>query len=108
MQAVRAQWVYDQIYDVNANPITSHREYYRRRLNQRAAATYRIGESGPLPCEALSRWRTFAFTMNDVFVSEDLKLTVEKVTIDPPPQEEVSTLAPVSFLFGFARCSTEL
>lgn len=35
-------------------------------MNARAFEVYKIGESGPAPCEENSRWRKFAFTKYDV------------------------------------------
>ena len=40
-----------------------------QRLNPRAIETYYMGEIGPGPCEALARWRKFAFTKDDVWLS---------------------------------------
>ena len=51
---------------LSAGEFSSLRAYWRRRLNPRKEETYRIGESGPHPCETNSRWRKFAFTKFDV------------------------------------------
>ena len=52
---------------------SSLREYYRKRLNPRSPEVYRIGESGPHPCEKHSHWRKFAFTAYDVINSQYLR-----------------------------------
>ena len=52
---------------------TSLRKHWRKRLNPRKEATYRIGESGPHPCEKHSRWRIFAFMAMDVQNSRMLR-----------------------------------
>ena len=52
---------------------TSLRKHWRKRLNPRKEATYRIGESGPHPSEKHSRWRMFPFTAMDVQNSRMLR-----------------------------------
>jgi hypothetical protein len=61
-----ANWLLDQIENQGTS---SHREYYRKRLNPRSIETYKYGISGPAPCEENSRWRKFAFTRNDLRLS---------------------------------------
>lgn len=86
---------------------SSHREYWRKRLNARRWETYRIGEAGPAPCELHSRWRKFAFTDYDVQNARSLrwgnqelgsayqtqvghKITVETVTLGGVPSASPS------------------
>ena len=52
---VFGDWVSEQI----AMPMTSHRGYFRERLNSRAHA-------GRLACEPMSRWHRYSFTTLDV------------------------------------------
>lgn len=49
---------------------TSHREYFRKRLNPRSLETYKYGRAGPHPCAVHSRWRKFAFTRKDKVMSQ--------------------------------------
>jgi hypothetical protein len=60
-----ASWVYDQ---VNMNP-SSHRVFFRERLNPRTVETYQYGIPGPKACETNARFRRFAFTYKDVELS---------------------------------------
>lgn len=64
----QAQWVQEQMNAEDVG-ISSHREYWRKRLNPRAIESYYMGEVGPEPCEVNSRWRKFAFTRDDVWLS---------------------------------------
>ena len=48
---------------------TSHREYFRRRLNPRSVESYQYGITGPKACERNARFRRFAFTLKDVELS---------------------------------------
>jgi hypothetical protein len=59
-----ANWIRDQ-FDENVTPLTSHREYYRRRLNPRNAEMTKAGRIGPRVCDGNSRWRSFAFDRED-------------------------------------------
>ena len=54
-------WVYDQMHEV---PPTLHRAYYRKRANPR---NLRPIDSGGVrgPCQAESRWRRFALSIDD-------------------------------------------
>ena len=46
--------------------MSSHREFFRKRLNPRLDSVMSVGQPGPgSPCEKNSRWRTFAFTSKD-------------------------------------------
>jgi hypothetical protein len=68
MAKVQLDWVAAQMDPSTfaSGEFSSLRAYWRRRLNPRKGETYRIGESGPHPCEKHSRWRKFAFTNFDV------------------------------------------
>lgn len=48
---------------------TSHRQYFRRRLNARSVESYQYGITGPKACEMNARFRRFAFTHKDVELS---------------------------------------
>ena len=75
MEKLQVEWVVSQMDPSNfaSGEFTSLRKYWRRRLNPRKQETYRIGESGPHPCEKHSRWRKFAFTHADVQNSRMLR-----------------------------------
>ena len=60
-----ALWVHNQI----SLDATSHRAYYRTRLNPRAVESYQYGIPGPKACEKDARFRRFAFTYMDVEIS---------------------------------------
>jgi len=62
-----ANWVNEQIAEVG---VSSHREYYRKRLNPRSIEAYRYGVPGKKACEAFSHWRRFAFTEKDLYMSQ--------------------------------------
>lgn len=104
MAKVQRDWIVSQMDPTTftSGEFSSLRAYWRRRLNPRAEETYRIGESGPHPCEQNSRWRKFAFTSYDVQNSKSLRwgnmevggkyqtqkghrITVETVTYYAPP-----------------------
>jgi hypothetical protein len=55
-----SEWIHDQIN----KPMTSHREFFRRRVNPRFPNPRSIGRSDH-PCDSLTRWRSFAFTSKD-------------------------------------------
>lgn len=59
----------DLIVGWNAMNSTSHREYFRQRLNPRSVEIYKYGRTGPHPCDLNSRWRSFAFTRKDKVMS---------------------------------------
>lgn len=59
-----ANWVRDQL-DESVTPLTSHRAYFRKRLNPRMLEMGKFGRSGPKVCDVNSRWRNFAFTRTD-------------------------------------------
>ena len=111
MERLQTEWVQNQQdpSTFSTGKFSSLREYYRKRLNPRTPEVYRIGESGPHPCEAQSRWRKFAFTAYDVVNSQYLrwgnnalggfyqqqiphKITVETVDLKVPTG--VPTLGP--------------
>ena len=75
MTKLQVEWVAAQMdpSTFTSGKFTSHREYWRKRLNPRRWETYRIGEAGPAPCELHSRWRKFAFTDYDVQNSRALR-----------------------------------
>lgn len=75
MAKVQLDWVVSQMDPSTfaSGEFSSLRAYWRRRLNPRKEETYRIGESGPHPCEKHSRWRKFAFTNFDVQNSKILR-----------------------------------
>lgn len=103
MERLQTEWVQAQQDPAtfSTGKFSSLREYYRKRLNPRSPEVYRIGESGPHPCEKHSRWRKFAFTAYDVVNSQYLrwgnnalggfyqqqiphKVTVETIKLDVP------------------------
>jgi hypothetical protein len=118
MAKLQLNWVVSQMDPSNfaSGDFSSLRKYWRRRLNPRKEETYRIGESGPHPCEKHSRWRKFAFTNADVQNSKMLRwgaldiggsyqtqkghrITVKTVTYVRPPPSNFSiapSLAPNS------------
>ena len=57
-----ATWTQEQMYTV---PLTSHREFWRRRVRQRFDRAAPVGRPAH-PCESNSRWREVAFTEWDV------------------------------------------
>ncbi|KAL7554934.1 hypothetical protein ACHAWF_018496 [Thalassiosira exigua] len=75
MAQIQHNWISRQMDPAtfSSGEFSSLRAYWRRRLNARKEETYRIGESGPHPCEAHSRWRKFAFTNFDVQNSKALR-----------------------------------
>jgi hypothetical protein len=104
MMKLQVEWVKAQMDPTTftSGKFSSHREYWRKRLNPRRWETYRIGEAGPAPCELHSRWRKFAFTDYDVQNSRALRwgnvdlggsyqtqpghrITVETVTLEGLP-----------------------
>ena len=75
LQLSLANYITDQIYNVD---VTSHREYFRKRLNPRSIENYKYGITGPNACERNSRYRTFAFTTKDLRLSTyELKYNLE-------------------------------
>lgn len=71
-----AQFVHEQITNTE---ISSHRKFYRERLNVRAVETYKHGTVGPHACDTHSRWRTNAFTSVDKQMSDDRQTFFMKV-----------------------------
>ncbi|KAL7482807.1 hypothetical protein ACHAW6_008462, partial [Cyclotella cf. meneghiniana] len=55
-----SEWIHEQIN----MPITSHREYFRLRVNPRFPHPRPIGRSDH-PCNSLTRWRKFTFSKKD-------------------------------------------
>ena len=56
-----ASWVEDQL----ALPVGSHREFYRSHTNPKFEFAYKVGATGPRPCELHSRWRRYALSSLD-------------------------------------------
>lgn len=67
-------WVSDQI---NSVPLSSHREFYRERTNPRMDQVYFSARANTTPCEKNARFRTFAFTSNDMV--RDKKFSVKSI-----------------------------
>ena len=70
-QQVFGEWVEEQI----AMPASSHRGYFRERLNSRTHAT------GRLACEPLSRWHRYSLTTLDVAARVNVTITVDAVGV---------------------------
>jgi hypothetical protein len=51
-------------------PITSHREYWRRRTNSKVDATSQTARSDH-PCSPNSKWRKYSYTPQDRFYAHD-------------------------------------
>lgn len=60
-----AQWVMTQ---QSLEP-SSHRKFFRERLNPRTVESYQYGIPGPKACEKNARYRRFAFTYKDLVLS---------------------------------------
>ena len=69
LQMTFAKWIYEQMHNV---PSTSHREFFRKRLNSRFDMARSIGMPNH-PCEQFSRWRNFAFTERDYGRSVEIR-----------------------------------
>ena len=82
MSRLQTEWVASQMDPTtfSTGEFSSLRKYWRQRLNARAFEVYRIGESGPAPCEKNSRWRKFAFTKYDVQSARYLRWGDQGVT----------------------------
>ena len=63
-EASMAMWISNQL-DEDITPLSSHREYFRKRLNPRMLEMGKYGRTGPKVCDLYSRWRNFAFTRKD-------------------------------------------
>jgi hypothetical protein len=63
-EASMASWIRDQL-DENVTPLSSHRKYFRKRLNPRMVELGKFGRDGPRVCDLNSRWRNFGFTKKD-------------------------------------------
>jgi hypothetical protein len=68
------KWVKDQI-DPSVSGLSSHREFFRERLNPRMDQVYFSGKGGPNPCEVNSRWRKFAFIAKDAVEGNKFMVT---------------------------------
>lgn len=123
MMKLQVEWVKAQMDPTTftSGKFSSHREYWRKRLNPRRWETYRIGEAGPAPCELHSRWRKFAFTDYDVQNSRALRwgnvdlggsyqtqsghrITVETVTLEGLPSATPS----ISLMPSYSSSPTPL
>lgn len=64
MSQLQTEWVQAQMdpSTFTTGSFSSLRKYWRQRVNARAFEVYRIGESGPAPCEKNSRWRKVSFS----------------------------------------------
>ena len=82
MSRLQVEWVQKQMdpSTFSTGEFSSLRKYWRQRVNARAFEVYRIGESGPGPCEENSRWRKFAFTNYDVQSARYLRWGDDGVT----------------------------
>ena len=65
-----AGWVEEQI----ALPSSSHRGFFRERVNSRANV-------GRLACEAGSRWHRFSFTTEDVLARVNITVTIDSASV---------------------------
>jgi hypothetical protein len=75
MEQLQVEWVQTQQdpTTLTSGKFSSLLQIYLTRLQPRSPEVYRIGESGPHPCEQHSRWRKFAFTAYDVVNSQYLR-----------------------------------
>eukprot|EP00804_Cyclotella_cryptica_P005395 CCRYP_017085-RA/>CCRYP_017085-RA protein AED:0.06 eAED:0.06 QI:162/1/1/1/1/0.96/28/3961/2317 len=112
MEQLQTEWVESQMdpSTFTSGTFSSLRKYWRQRVNARAFEVYRIGESGPAPCEKNSRWRKFVFTNYDVQNARYLRwgdsgvttqsqkphrVTVETVDLRDPTPAPVSAPTPL-------------
>mmetsp|Transcript_31842 Transcript_31842/g.73213 ORF Transcript_31842/g.73213 Transcript_31842/m.73213 type:complete len:3134 (+) Transcript_31842:2040-11441(+) len=58
-----SDWVSDQM-DLSVVPMTSHREFWRKRTNPRLSEPFQMG-SKDHPCTAASKWRSYTFDRDD-------------------------------------------
>lgn len=83
-------WINDQM-NPTAVQMSSHREFFRKRLNPRLDYLTSKGQPGPgSPCDKDSRWRNFAFTAKDdipgrVFSISSIHPTTTPGTDPGPP-----------------------
>lgn len=65
LQTGMKNWVSSQM-DESQTPVTSHREFFRKRMDGQAFFQARTKYYGPkFPCDEFSRWREYAFDRND-------------------------------------------
>ena len=65
LQSGMKDWVSSQMNETKT-PITSHREYFRQRMDGQAFFQARSRYYGPkFPCDEFSRWRDYTFDRND-------------------------------------------
>ncbi|KAL7542499.1 hypothetical protein ACHAXR_011825, partial [Thalassiosira sp. AJA248-18] len=80
-EAARAQHIRAQM-DL---PATSHREYFRKRLNAKVDDTRQIARSDH-PCDPNSKWRKYSFTMDDRY--HDMDGSDIETTFEFVPEED--------------------
>ena len=91
------QWVKNQIND---QPISSHREFYRKRSNTIVRSTNSIG-SPPHPCSKGSRWQSYSFNKRDlgsvITLTKSIPHDTFLLAIDDNTRTEVKQLEIVGF-----------
>jgi len=85
-------WLYDQIMTV---PATSHREYFRKRSNNRLRSSNKVGI--PLhPCSPNTRWHSYTFNPQDtgasIYVSRTFDDSAYLLSIDDIPRTEIGSV----------------
>lgn len=86
------QWMKTQMY---ATPLTSHREFFRKRSNTRLKTTQRIGS--PIhPCSPHTRWHLCTFTPKDHRASIQISRTNDNsaylLSVNNIPRTEVDSV----------------
>mmetsp|Transcript_6781 Transcript_6781/g.9027 ORF Transcript_6781/g.9027 Transcript_6781/m.9027 type:complete len:2086 (+) Transcript_6781:84-6341(+) len=79
MDASIATWVEEQM----STPLTSHREFWRERTNQRVPKSFAIGMPDH-PCDPLSTWRKYTFTKWDRSREDAMFNYLEVVPLNNP------------------------
>ena len=79
-----AKYIHDQIYNT---PITSHRAYFRRRLNPRVVESYVYGIPGPMACKQYAKFRRFVFTHKDTELSRSYTSSAGGTGLPMSPME---------------------
>lgn len=92
-----ASWVEDQLN----MPMSSHRAFFRERMNPKFEYPYHSGAVGPRPCELHSRWRRYAISSRDQLSNRKTNW-FKHLTI-----EFVSGVGYVWKVDGFARTVTQ-
>ena len=92
-EAYLAAYIQEQM-DEEITPMTSHREYFRKRTNPKVTHAARGGRPDH-PCDAHSRWRKYSFIRHDrEFLLTDTK---RKLFIEYEPNEVASLPPPVFY-----------